>query len=95
MDGHQTTNTCTVGKSHLNCFNQLKPEEIALLENNSVEVVYDKGETICQGEGQLGNRIRSGFRDVISGDRYRVEIPHSPVGEKTLNVAHQTQREFR
>jgi CRP-like cAMP-binding protein len=56
MGTDTNTNTCTVGKSHLNCFNQLTPEEIEIIENNSVEVTYEKGETICK-QGSFASHI--------------------------------------
>ena len=40
---------------------------------------------------KLGNRIRTGLGDVVSGDGNRVEVPHPIVDEKLLNVAHDLQ----
>ena len=56
MGNDTNTNTCTVGKSHLNCFNQLTEEEIAIIESNSVEVTFEKGETICK-QGTFASHI--------------------------------------
>lgn len=56
MGNDTNANTCTVGKSHLNCFNQLTEEEIAIIESNSVEVTYEKGETICK-QGTFASHI--------------------------------------
>jgi hypothetical protein len=58
------------------------------------EVVLDDGEAVAQGEGELADRVRAGFGDVITADRHRVEVAHLVVDEVLLDVAHHAQREF-
>ncbi|MBU0488657.1 MAG: Crp/Fnr family transcriptional regulator [Bacteroidetes bacterium] len=42
------TNSCTVRYDSIDCFQKLTDEELFLLENNKVEVVYKKGENLCK-----------------------------------------------
>ncbi len=44
----------------------------------------DVGEAVGQREGELADRVRAGFGDVIAGDRHRVEVLHLVVDEELL-----------
>jgi len=59
------------------------------------EVRLNIGETIGEGEGQLRNRVRPGFGDVVTGDGHRIEIAHLIIDEPLLDVAHAAQGELR
>ena len=54
----------------------------------------DVGEGVGQGEGKLGDGVRPGLRDVIAGDRHRIEVAHAAVDEPLLDVGHAAQREL-
>jgi len=56
MTNAKVVHSCTVGKNELCCFDQLSEEEIAFVEENMVEVDYDKGETICK-QGAFASHI--------------------------------------
>ena len=56
MPNTKVVHSCTVGKNELCCFDQLSEEEIAFVEENMVEVDYDKGETICK-QGAFASHI--------------------------------------
>ena len=58
------------------------------------EVVLDEGEAVGEREGELADRVRPCFRDVVPADRHRVEVPHLLVDEVLLDVAHHPQREL-
>lgn len=63
---NNSTNTCTVGNSELNCFTVLTPEELELLNSNSVMVDFKKGEIICK-QGSFASHIivlREGLANV-------------------------------
>lgn len=49
-------NGCSVGENPLCCFDELTEEEIAFVEENSVEVEYKRGETICK-QGSFASHI--------------------------------------
>jgi len=49
-------NGCSVGVNPLCCFDDLTQEEIAFIEENSVEVEYKRGETICK-QGSFASHI--------------------------------------
>ncbi len=49
-------NTCATFLSEVACFNLLSDEEKALVEQNSVEITYKKGETICK-QGTFASNI--------------------------------------
>ncbi len=52
------------------------------------------GEPVGQGEGQLGDRVGSGFGDVVAGDRDGVEVAHPVPDEELLDVGHHPEREL-
>jgi len=56
MTNPKVVHSCTVGKNELCCFDQLSDEEIAFIEENMVEIEYDKGETICK-QGTFASHI--------------------------------------
>lgn len=56
MTNPKVVHSCTVGKNELCCFDQLTEEEIAFIEENMVEIEYDKGETICK-QGTFASHI--------------------------------------
>ena len=58
------------------------------------EVGLDIGEAVGQGEGELGDGVRAGLGDVVSGDRHRVEVAHVAVAEGLLDVGHHLQGEL-
>ena len=41
-------NSCTVSNAKCLCFDDLTPEEAELITENSMEVTFKKGETICK-----------------------------------------------
>ncbi len=49
-------NGCSVGENPLCCFDELTEEEIAFIDENSVEVEYKRGETICK-QGSFASHI--------------------------------------
>lgn len=56
MTNPKVVHSCTVGKNELCCFDQLSDKEIAFIEDNMVEIEYDKGETICK-QGTFASHI--------------------------------------
>ena len=58
------------------------------------EIALNIGEAVGQRERQLGDRVRAGFGDVITGDGHRIKIAHPMLDEILLNIAHQFQGEF-
>ena len=58
------------------------------------QIGFDKGEAIRQRERQLRDRVRASFSDVITRDRYRIEVAHLVVDEVLLDVAHYLQRKL-
>ncbi len=52
----QYQNSCAKYLNEVTCFEQLTEEEKQLIDNNSVEVVYKKGEIICK-QGSFANHI--------------------------------------
>ena len=59
------------------------------------QVVLHVGESVGQGERQLGDGIRTGFGDVVAADRDRVKVADVVADEMVLHVAHQPQRKLR
>jgi CRP/FNR family transcriptional regulator len=49
-------NGCSVGENPLCCFDELTQDEINFVEENSVEIEYAKGETICK-QGTFASHI--------------------------------------
>jgi CRP/FNR family transcriptional regulator len=49
-------NSCSVGTNQIECFNYLTPEEAECLDNNTLEIEYTKGETICK-QGTFASHI--------------------------------------
>jgi len=49
-------NGCSVGENPLCCFDDLTPEELAFVDDNSVEVEYKRGEIICK-QGSFASHI--------------------------------------
>lgn len=49
-------NSCTVYQTTIDCFNYLTPKEIQEVENNQVEVLFKKGETIAK-QGSFASYI--------------------------------------
>jgi len=56
MTNAKVVHSCTVGKNELCCFDQLSEDEIAFIEDNMVEIEYEKGETICK-QGTFASHI--------------------------------------
>ncbi|MFY0653437.1 MAG: Crp/Fnr family transcriptional regulator [Cyclobacteriaceae bacterium] len=52
----QPITSCTVGKNQMCCFETLCEEEMALIEENSVDIIYQKGETICK-QGAFASHV--------------------------------------
>lgn len=48
--------SCTVAGSNCDCFDKLSPEELQLIEDNSVEVNFKRGEYICK-QGTFASHI--------------------------------------
>ncbi len=48
MNNITPLNSCTVSQAKCLCFDHLTPEEVELIDKNSVEVKFKKGETICK-----------------------------------------------
>ena len=59
------------------------------------QVVLHVGESVGQGERQLGDRIRAGLGDVVAADGDRVEVSDVVADEVVLHVAHQPKRKLR
>jgi len=55
-DGNTYKNTCVTFLSEVSCFDLLNEKENAFVEQNSVEVTYKKGETICK-QGTFASNI--------------------------------------
>jgi hypothetical protein len=49
------------------------------------------GEAVGQGERELGDGVRPGFGDVVSGDGHRVEVGHLVLDEELLDVGHHAE----
>lgn len=49
-------NTCTVGLDRCECFDKLTEDELALLNENMVEVEFKKGENICK-QGSFATHV--------------------------------------
>jgi len=58
------------------------------------KVILDDGEAVAQGKGQLADRVRTGFGDVVAGDRNRVKIAYLVIYEILLDVTHHAHREL-
>jgi CRP/FNR family transcriptional regulator len=56
MNQNQYKNTCATFLSEITCFELLTEEQRELIDNNSVEVQYKKGETICK-QGTFASNI--------------------------------------
>jgi len=56
MTKTQDINSCTVGLDKCTCFDLLTEEQAELMNNNLVEVEFDKGETICK-QGTFANHV--------------------------------------
>jgi len=52
----QAINSCMIGKNQLYCFDKLSKDELALIDKNSVEINYEKGEMICK-QGSFASHI--------------------------------------
>jgi len=48
MENFSALNSCTVSNAKCICFDMLTPEEIVLINKNSIDVRYKKGEVICK-----------------------------------------------
>jgi len=48
MENFSALNSCTVSNAKCVCFDMLTPEEIDLINKNSIDVRYKKGEVICK-----------------------------------------------
>ena len=48
MTNSKIINSCTVGKNEMCCFEELSDIEQQMIEDNMVEVEFEKGETICK-----------------------------------------------
>ncbi len=58
------------------------------------EVRLDVGEAIREGEGELAQRVRPRFSDVVARDRHRVEVADPVRDEPFLDVGHAPQGEL-
>lgn len=56
MTNTKIINSCTVGKNEMCCFEELSDEELDLVEQNVVEIEFEKGETICK-QGTFASHI--------------------------------------
>lgn len=56
MTKSKIINSCTVGKNEMCCFEELSDQEIELIEENMVEIEFEKGETICK-QGSFASHI--------------------------------------
>ena len=56
MTNSKIINSCTVGKNEMCCFEELSDEELSLIEENVVELEFEKGETICK-QGAFASHI--------------------------------------
>ena len=54
------------------------------------QIIFDKGEAVGEGEGQLADGIGTCFSDVIARNGDAVEVAHVVVDEILLDVAHHT-----
>lgn len=50
------SNTCTVTNGQKSCFDYLTDEEKKLIEENKIEITYQKGETVCK-QGSFSSHI--------------------------------------
>ena len=50
----------------------------------AAQIIFHIGETIRQGEGQLGDGIGTRFGNMVTADGYGIEIPHLVVNEILL-----------
>lgn len=56
MQKSNVYNGCSVGENPLCCFDNLTSDELSFIEENSVEVSYKRGETICK-QGSFASHI--------------------------------------
>ena len=56
MTNNKIINSCTVGKNEMCCFEELSDIELQMIEDNMVEVEFEKGETICK-QGAFASHI--------------------------------------
>jgi CRP/FNR family transcriptional regulator len=56
MTNAKVINSCTVGKNEMCCFEELSDEELDLVEQNVVQIEFEKGETICK-QGTFASHI--------------------------------------
>ncbi len=56
MTNSKIINSCTVGKNEMCCFEELSDAELDLIEENVVELEFEKGETICK-QGAFASHI--------------------------------------
>ncbi len=56
--------------------------------------VLAEGESVCEGEGELADRIRTGLGHVVARDRDRVEVLDPFAAEGLLDVALDLEREL-
>ena len=55
------------------------------------EVGLDEGEAVGEREGQLRDRVRAGFGNVISRNAHRIKIANLLFDKVLLNIAHHFQ----
>ena len=56
MTNSKIINSCTVGKNEMCCFEELSDPEMEMIEDNMVEIEFEKGETICK-QGAFASHI--------------------------------------
>ena len=56
MTKSKIVNSCTVGKNEMCCFEELSEQEVGMIEENMVEIEFEKGETICK-QGSFASHI--------------------------------------
>src|SRR6266704_2837770 len=62
--------------------------------HSACKIGLDKSEPVGERKGELRDRVRAGFRDVIARDRGRVEIAHVVADEVLLDVTHHLEGEL-
>jgi CRP/FNR family transcriptional regulator len=56
VENRQVFSACTISIRHCKCFEKLTPEQRELLDKNSVQIRYKKGEVICK-QGAFASNI--------------------------------------
>jgi CRP-like cAMP-binding protein len=78
MTNSKIINSCTVGKNDMCCFDVLSDDELNLIEDNMVEIEFEKGETICK-QGAFASNI------IVLDEGFFKEWFMLKVGEKVIS----------